>query len=104
MDGRMKRSMGRGIGLGRGTTGSGGEVPGAISVGEGVVNGDKGPRPLALIDPGGTETLLDVELPQWDMSEEFNHPHRISELVGDCPIEDEVDEVDRPLRLPYCLP
>jgi hypothetical protein len=69
-----------------------------------VANGDEGPRPLALIDPGGTEALLDVELPQWDMSEEFDHPRRISELVGDWPMEDEDDEVDRPLQPPYCPP
>ncbi len=31
----------------------------------------------ASIDPGGTEALLDIKLPQWDMSEEFNHPRRI---------------------------
>ncbi len=53
------------------------------------MNGDKGPRPLASIDPGGTDALLDVKLPQWDMSEEFNHPCRILELVGDWPMEDE---------------
>jgi hypothetical protein len=69
-----------------------------------VANGDKGPRPLVLINPGGTEALLDVKLPQWDMSEEFDHPRRISELVGDWPMEDEDDEVDRTLRPPYCLP
>ncbi len=48
-----------------------------------MANGDKGPRTLVLIDPGETEALLDDKLPQWDMSEELDHPHRISELVGD---------------------
>ncbi len=69
-----------------------------------MANGDKGPRPLALIDPGGTEALLDNKLPQWDMSEELDHPRRISELVGDWPMEDKDNEVERPLRLPYCPP
>jgi hypothetical protein len=97
MDGRVKRLTGRGIGLGRGATGSGGEVAGAVSVREGVANGDKGPRVLASINPGGTEALLDDKLPQLDMSEELDHPRRISELVGDCPMEDKDDEVDWPL-------
>ncbi len=69
-----------------------------------MVSRDKGPRPLAWIDPGGTEALLDNKLPQWDMSEELDHPRRISELVGDWPMEDKDNEVERPLRLPYCPP
>ncbi len=54
-----------------------------MSVREGVANGDKGPRTLALINLGRTEVLLDDKLPHWDMSEELDHPRRISELVGD---------------------
>jgi hypothetical protein len=69
-----------------------------------VANGDKGPRTLALIDPGGTEALLDNELFQWDMSEELDYPRRILELVGDWPMEDKDDEVERPLRPPHCPP
>ncbi len=68
---------------------------GAVSVRKGVANRDKGPRMLALINPGETEALLDDKLPQWDMSEELDHPRRISEFVGDWPMEDEDDEVDR---------
>ncbi len=62
-----------------------------------MANRDEGPRMLALIDPGKTEALLDDKLPQWDMSEEFDHPHRILELVGDWLMEDKDDEGDRPL-------
>ncbi len=69
-----------------------------------MANGDKGPRTLALIDSGETEVLLDDKLPQWDMSEELDHPHRILELVGDWPMEDKNNEVDRPLQPPYCPP
>ncbi len=69
-----------------------------------MANGDKGSRPLGLINPGGTEALLDNELPQWDMSEALDHLRRFSEVVGDWPMEDEDDEVDRPLRPPYCPP
>ncbi len=74
-----------------------------MSVEEGVANGDEGPRTLALINLGGTEALLDNELPQGDISEELDHPRRILELVGGWPMEDKDDEVDRPLRPPYCL-
>ncbi len=69
-----------------------------------MANRDMGPRLLASINPGGTEALLDNKLPQWDMSEELDHPRRISELVGDWPMEDEDDEVDRLLRPQYCPP
>jgi hypothetical protein len=69
-----------------------------------VATRDEGPRTLALINPGKTEALLDNKLPQWDMSEELDHPRRILELVGDWPMEDKEDEVDRPLRPPYCPP
>ncbi len=69
-----------------------------------MANGDECPRMLALIDPGETEVLLDNELPQWDMSEEIDHLHRISELVGDWPMEDKDNEVDPPLQLPYRPP
>ncbi len=69
-----------------------------------MANGDKGPRPLALINLGGTEALLDNKLPHWDMSEELDHPRKILELIGDWPMKDKDDEVDCPLRPPYCPP
>ncbi len=76
MDGRVKRSTGRGVGQGRGTAGGGGEATGALLVGEGVANGDKEPRTLALIDPDKMEAMLDDKLPQWDvlMSKELEPP------------------------------
>jgi hypothetical protein len=37
------------------------------------------------------------------MSEEFENPWRISEFVGEYPMEDEDDEMDRVLR-PPCNP
>ncbi len=69
-----------------------------------MVNGDKGPRTLALINPGKTAALLDNELPQWDMSEELDHPRRISESVGDWTMEDKDNDVDRLLQPPFCPP
>jgi hypothetical protein len=76
MDGRVKRSTGRGIGLGGGAAGSGREATGAFPVGEGVVNREEGPRMFALINPDETEALFDNELSQWDMvmSEELDPP------------------------------
>jgi hypothetical protein len=55
------------------------EVTGSVSVREGVANGDKGLRAVALKDPGKTEALLDNKLPQCDMSEELENLWRILE-------------------------
>jgi hypothetical protein len=56
---------------------------GSVLVGEGVADGDKGPRAVLLNNPCKTEALLEDKLPQCDMSEELENPWRFSEFVGE---------------------
>ena len=56
---------------------------GSVLVGEGVADGDKGPRAVSLNNPCKTEALLEDKLPRCGMSEELENPRRISEFLGE---------------------